>query len=65
MTGRELIMLILEYHLEDIEFSPSGYMTIEEAAVERNVGIATINSCIENGIISAIKIGDKYYIPKS
>lgn len=63
MTGRELIILILENHLEDMEFNPAGYMSVEEAAIKYNVGTETINVWINNGVMPAVKIGNKYYVP--
>lgn len=68
MTGRELILYILENNLEDepifkdgrfLEFIPS-----EEAAVELGVGVETINVLVALKQIPGITIGNVLYIPK-
>lgn len=66
MTGRELIMWILENKLEDsvlFEDGESlGFMSIEKAAVELDVGIATISVMVSLLGTETCKIGDKTYI---
>ncbi len=68
MTGRELILYILENNLEDepifkdgrfLEFIPS-----EEAAVELGVGVETINVLVTLKQIPGMVIGNTLYIPK-
>ena len=63
MTGREIIVFILENHLEDMEFNPTGYITAEKYAENHNVGIATVMAWIEMGSVLAVKFGKTYYIP--
>ena len=44
MTGRELIVYILENHLENISITDKNFMnliTVEKAAIKFNVGIET------------------------
>ena len=69
MTGRELIIYILENHLEDeIIFENGkmkGFLTDAEMAARMNIGIATIKVYIERGWLKAVQIGDCYYIPEN
>lgn len=67
MTGRDLIIYILENNLEDAPVFADGrfigFITELEAAVKFNVGTATIRLWVERKILSGIKIGEMYYIP--
>lgn len=67
MTGRDLIIYILENNLEDTKVFEDGkllgFLSIEEAAVQFDVGIATITVWLDVGYIKGIKFGDKIYIP--
>lgn len=67
MTGRDLILYILENHLEDDPIFDNGFilglMTTNEAAVKFNVGVATIASWHTLGMLPGVKIGDSLYIP--
>lgn len=60
MTGRELIIYILDNKLEDTKLL--GLLTVEEAAVKYCVGVATITSWYELGLIKGIKVGEKIFI---
>lgn len=66
MTGRELIIYILQNNLEDIQiFSGKGFMgfvTESEAAVKFNVGLETIRAWFNCGVIDGVKLGDNIYI---
>lgn len=66
MTGRDLIMYILANGLEDEPIFKDGkligFMTVEEAAVKYNVGVATMRTWVGLGVISGIKIGDVVYV---
>lgn len=66
MTGRELIIYILENGLQDEEIFKDGkfvgFITADEAAAKLNVGVATINAYIKMGKIHAIKT-NKVLIP--
>lgn len=66
MTGRELIIFILQNHLEDeVIFENDnmpGLITIEEAAVKWNAGEATVKTLFEIGRIKGTKIKEKIYI---
>lgn len=65
MTGRELMMYILENHLEDEVVIQDGvfvgFMTEEEAAVKFNVGVATVRAWYACGKVKGTKIGDRLY----
>ena len=66
MTGRDLIIYILENNLEDEEIfkngNPLGFVNILEAAKQFDVGIFTIKAWIDNKTIPYIKIGDEIYV---
>lgn len=67
MTGRDLIIYILENNLENTKVFEDGkllgFLSIEEVAVQFDVGIATIKVWLDVGYIKGIKFGDKIYIP--
>lgn len=67
MTGRELILYILENHLEDeLVFDNGnfiGFVTISEAAEKMKVGVPTVQVWISQGRLDGERIGDEIYIP--
>ena len=69
MTGRDLIIYILENHLEDEELFKDGkipgLMTYEEAAVKFGVGVDTIKAYIVLGYLNAVTIYGNHYIPEN
>ena len=66
MTGRDLIVYILNKHLEDSEVSKDGrlldFLTIEEAAKKFNVTTTTIEVWLRLGTLSHIKLGENLYL---
>lgn len=65
MTGRDLIIYILQNHLEDTEIltdSNHMFLTVEEAAVKYETGVATIKAMINRNILKGMKIGETYLI---
>ena len=65
MTGRDLIICILQNHLEDTEIltdSNHMFLTVEEAAVKYGTGIATVKAMINQNILKGMKIGETYLI---
>lgn len=68
MTGRDLIIYILENGLEDEPVFNNGKfigtMTDEEVAVIFGVGVATIRAMADQGIFNGIRIGETTYIFK-
>lgn len=65
MTGRDLIIYILQNHLEDTEiFTDSNHMflTVEEAAVKYGTGVAIIKAMVDRNILKGMKIGDAYLV---
>lgn len=68
MTGKELILYILQNNLEDVVVLDSGvfigFMTEEEAAVKFNVGVATIRAWYQCRAIEGTMIGDSLYFRK-
>ena len=68
MTGRELIMYILENHLEDEPVFKNGtfvgYVSDVKFAEILGVGVATVRAWIMMGRIKdAIMIGDAMFVP--
>ena len=68
MNGRDLILYILMNNLEEKEVIDEngvfiGFMTIEDAAVKSEVGVATVKILIYTGQIKAVRIADKILIP--
>ena len=68
MTGRELIMYILENHLEDEPVFHKGtfvgYMSDKKFAEMLGVGLATVHAWVLLGRVKdSIMIGDTIYIP--
>lgn len=67
MTGRELIIYILENNLEDESiFTNSkvlGFITTDEAALKYNVGPETIKTWFALNRISGINIENQLCIP--
>jgi hypothetical protein len=65
MTGREMIIFILENKIEDEIVIKDGifigFMDEDEAAVRFNVGVATVRTWYAMGKLSGVKIGDRLY----
>ena len=68
MTGKELILYILQNNLEDTVVLKDGvfigFMTEEEAAVKFGVGIATIRAWYYCEMLKGTQIGDSLYFSK-
>lgn len=66
MTGRELIVYILQNNLEDEIVIENdiffGMMTEKEASIKFKVGEATIKAWYELGVLPGIKIGNSIFI---
>ena len=66
MTGRDLIIYIMENRLEDTELFSDGilplFITAEEAAVKWHCGTATIKAMINLNQVKGSKIGENYYV---
>lgn len=67
MTGRELIVYILQNHLEDKPVLEDGkfvgFLSVDDAAVKFNVGPSTVKTWIALGLMTGVKVGDVIYIP--
>lgn len=67
MTGRELIIYILQNGLEDKPVFENhkliAHFTVEEFAVRCGVGQATVYAWILGQRITPLMIGTRYYIP--
>lgn len=68
MTGKELILYILQNNLENTVVLENGiftgFMTEQEAAVKFCVGVATIRAWYQCRWIDGTKIGDSLYFRK-
>lgn len=69
MTGRDLIIYILQNNLEDTVVFKHGrfldFMTVSETAAKFGVGVATVRVWLELNMIQGILIGNEYYIPQN
>lgn len=68
MTGREMIIYIMQNNLEDEIVLKDGFFTgfidENEAAVKLGVGVETIKAWYALNWLSGIKIGEKLYFRK-
>lgn len=63
MTGRDLIIYILQNNLEDVSIlDPNIFMTASEAAVKLGVGVATVRAWYDTGMVSGFILGDELYV---
>ena len=66
MTGKDLIIYILQNNLVDKDISEiSSYfktISVEEAAIRYDVGTATIKSAFDMGLIDGFQINGQLYI---
>lgn len=67
MTGRDLIVYILENHLEDEPVFKDGtfvgFISEGEFASKLEVGTQTVRTWVDLNIVNGMYIGDKLYIP--
>ena len=67
MTGRDLIIYILQNHLEDEEVFKDGkfigFLTPKEAAVKFGVSNATIHAWMSLGMLEGGTVTQQTYIP--
>lgn len=68
MTGRDLIIYILQNNLEDEPIVQDGkligFMSTAEYALENNMGVASVMAKFKLGLIPGIVLGDRIYIYK-
>ena len=66
MTGREFMLYILRNNLENEPIIKDGKLigslSIDEVAVEFNVGRATVKTWIDVGLVDGFKIGNETFI---
>lgn len=69
MTGRDLIIYILQNNLENEEVVKDGifigFMDVDEAATKFNVGPATILAWRACGMIEGVTIGESLFFLKT
>ena len=68
MTGRDLIIYILQNNLEDTPVFDDlggflGFLTVDQAAVKFNVGVETIIVWASMGWVENVRISGVLYIP--
>lgn len=67
MTGRDLIIYILQNHLEDEEVFKDGkfigFLTPKEAAVKFGVSDATIHAWMSLGMLEGATVTQRTYVP--
>lgn len=68
MTGKELILYILQNNLEDTVVLENGlftgFMTEEDAAIKFDVGVATVRAWYQCRMLDGTKIGDSLFFRK-
>lgn len=66
MTGRDLIIYILENELEDKPVVLDGgfldLLTVEETAEKYSVGVATVKVWYELDMVKGVRVGDDIYV---
>lgn len=69
MTGRDLIIYILENGLEDEPVVKNGmlvgFMNRIEAAEKLDVGVATVQVWLEHGVLEGFRLDEVIIIPKN
>ena len=70
MTGRDLIVYILQNDLEDEPIFNNGkflvgFVPAIEIAVKHSVGLATVYTWVERGLMDGVIINNTLYIPKN
>ena len=67
MTGRDLILYILQNNLEDKPVFENGrfigFLTPTDVAVKREVGLATVHTWMDLGVIDYVVFDGVRYIP--
>ena len=67
MTGRDLIIYILENGMENEPVFKNGkfigFVTADEVALKTNVGLATVHAWIHQDRLDSVVIKDGIYIP--
>lgn len=67
ITGRDLILYILQNNLEDEPVFEDGmllgFMNEMEAAVKFGVGVSTIRAWVYKELLPAMRIGEVLFIP--
>ena len=68
MTGKELIIYILQNNLEDEEIIKDGklqgFLTAEEVAAKFDVGVGTVKLWVHLGMLKGIAFGDSVFFPR-
>ena len=66
MTGRDLIIYILQNNLEDVPIALDGkflnLLSETEAAAKFGVGKATVRVWFKRGMLRGVQLGDEVYI---
>lgn len=69
MTGRDIMMFILENHLEDVDLLNAeeipNFVTVEKAAVNFGVGTAVVQAWLDKGMLDYVLIANRVFIPEN
>ena len=65
MTGKDLILYILQNDLENEEMDIRWFLTESEVAVKFEVGLQTVRAWYALGLIPAFEIGGELYFLKN
>lgn len=67
MIGRDVIVYILQNHLEDeVVFKDGvfvGFQTLEKFAKKHNIGIETARAYVSLGYVNGVFIDGTFYVP--
>lgn len=67
MTGRDLILYILSNGLENEPVFKNGkfigFLTPDEVAVQKNVGLATVHAWVHQDRLESVAVREGIYIP--
>lgn len=67
MTGKELVLFILNHDLLDVEIGTkitSLFLTVEEAAVKLGISKTSLLDMIKLGVVDSITFNETIYVSK-
>lgn len=67
MTGKDLVMFILNHNLLDVKLNTKVrdlFLTVEEAAVKLGISTTSLNDMMKLGIVDYIIFDEKIYLHK-
>lgn len=67
MTGKDLVLFIIKHDLLDVKIDSKMkdyFLTINEAAVELGISVASLEDMIKLGIVDTIVFNEEIYLYK-